>query len=250
MRENVLRAHVDPRAFIVPIALVALWAIASSLHLVDPHVIVPPATVAATLMQMLGGADYWTAVGSSLARVCGGFVIGGAGGLLVGVVLGVSRIAERIGAPTLHGARSVALFAWIPLLTAWFGDGEIPKVALIALAAFFPVALNTERGCRQVPAALLEVGRVLEFDRWTTVRRIVLPAASRSIITGLQLGLTTAWIGTIGAEYLIDQGTGIGIALSSARIDNRMDMILIYMLTLALMGLALNLVVRRNVVDD
>ncbi|MGA2396111.1 MAG: ABC transporter permease subunit, partial [Candidatus Lustribacter sp.] len=116
--------------------------------------------------------------------------------------------------------------------------------------AFFPVALNTERGCRQVSNALLEVGRVLEFDRWTTVRRIILPAASRSIVTGLQLGLTTAWIGTIGAEYLVDQGTGIGIALSSARIDNRMDIILIYMLTLALMGLALNLIVRRNVVDD
>ncbi|MGA2395800.1 MAG: hypothetical protein ABSH03_20885, partial [Candidatus Lustribacter sp.] len=114
-----------------------LWAIASSLRLVDPHLLVPPATVAATLVQMLGGADYWSAVGSSLARVCGGFVLGGAAGLVVGVVLGVSRIAERIGAPTLHGARSVALFAWIPLLTAWFGDGEVAKVALIALAAFF-----------------------------------------------------------------------------------------------------------------
>lgn len=245
-----MSAVIDPRSFVVPFVLLALWAIASAEHLVDPHVIVPPATVAATLVQMLGGADYRSAVGSSLARVCGGFALGGVAGIVAGVVLGVSRIAERIGAPTLHGARSVALFAWIPLLTAWFGNGEGAKVALIALAAFFPVALNTERGCRHVSKALLEVGRVLEFDRRTTVWRIILPAASRSIVTGLQLGLTTAWIGTIGAEYLIDQGTGIGIALSSARIDNRMDMILIYMVTLALMGLALNLVVRRNVVDD
>ncbi len=122
--------------------------------------------------------------------------------------------------------RQVALFAWIPLLTAWFGNGNTAEVILISLAAFFPAALNTEAGCRNAPNALREVGRVLEFGPREIVRRIIIPAAMPSIAAGLQIALTSAWIGTIGAEYLIDQGNGLGVFLSSARMDNRMDVVL------------------------
>jgi sulfonate transport system permease protein len=238
------------RAFVVPGALVLVWTAVAASHRVDPHLIVPLPTVAATLVHLVAGMEFWHALGASFARLLAGFALGAGGGIVAGVVLGVSRIAERVGAPTVHAGRQVALFAWIPLLTAWFGDGDLARILLVALAAFFPVALNTENGCRGVARELREVGRVLEFDRWATLRYIVLPAASRSIVTGLQLGLTTAWIGTIGAEYLINQGTGIGVALSGARLDNRMDVILVYMLALAVVGLVLNKIVQRKVVDD
>jgi sulfonate transport system permease protein len=240
------RPSVDRRALALPAVLIAAWAGVSAFGGVNPHLLVPPKVLGIAIAQSLAGPDYWVSVGSSLARLCVGFSVGAFVGIVVGLALGTSRIADRLGAPSLNGVRQIALFAWIPLLTAWFGDGEAAKVILIALAAFFPIALNTEIGRRQVARALHEVGRVIEFDRWTTLRHIILPGAVRSIATGLQIALTSAWIGTIGAEYLIDEGSGLGVALSSARIDNRMDLVLVYMITLALIGFGLTLVVRAG----
>jgi sulfonate transport system permease protein len=104
--------------------------------------------------------------------------------------------------------------------------------------------LNTESGCRNVPRGLIEVGRVLELDANTMLRRIVLPSARPAIVAGLTIGLAAAWIGTIGAEYLIDQGTGLGVYLVSARLDSRMDLVIVAMVTLGLIGLVLGAVLR------
>jgi sulfonate transport system permease protein len=171
-------------------------------------------------------------------------MIGSLAGVLLGIIAGCSPLAERFVAPSLNSVRQVALFAWIPLLTAWFGDGDTAKVILIAVAAFFPAALNTEIGCREAPAALIEVGRVFEFSYLARVRRIVLPSARPSIAAGLQIALTSAWIGTIGAEYLIDQGDGLGVFLASARMDNRMDVVLVCIVALGLIGYLLSTLLR------
>lgn len=246
MKAFALRSRFDGRALVLPAVLLAAWYVASVHGLLNADVLVPPQSVARAALHALGSADYWASLTSSLERLLLGFTIGSTAGVAAGITLGVSPLAGALGTPPLNAVRQVALFAWIPLLTAWLGEGETAKVALVALAAFFPAALNTEVGCHHTPRELLEVARVLEFGRWTTLRRVVLPAAVRSIAAGLQIALATAWIGTIGAEYLIDQGTGIGIALSSARLDDRMDLVLVDMATLALVGLALNAGIRRS----
>jgi sulfonate transport system permease protein len=235
-----LGLRVDRRSLVLPVVLVALWTAASASGIANPHVLVPPGTLLAAFASAVRSGDFWTAVGSSLARFGSGWAIGSLFGIAVGVAVGTYRPAERVIAPSLDSVRQVALFAWIPLLTAWFGDGEAAKVILIAVAAFFPVALNTESGCRTTPRALIEVGSVLEFDPWTMLRRVVLPSARPAISAGLTIALTSAWIGTIGAEYLIDEGNGLGVYLASARLDSRMDLVIVSMVTLGAIGLALN----------
>jgi len=218
--------------------------LASSTGRWNPHLLVPPQQLVAAVVESATNIEFWSAVGSSLLRLGAGWAIGSLAGVLIGVVAGCSLRAERFVAPSLNSLRQVALFAWIPLLTAWFGSGDIAEVILIALAAFFPSALNTEIGCREVPATLIEVGRVFEFGYWETVRRIVLPSARPAIAAGLQIALTSAWIGTIGAEYLIDQGAGLGVFLASARMDNRMDVVLVCIIALGLVGYLLSALLR------
>jgi sulfonate transport system permease protein len=238
------RSRVDPRSVALPLVCAVAWALASASGRWNPHLLVPPQQLAAAFAESAKNADFWLAVGSSLLRLIAGWAIGSMAGVLVGVIAGCSFVAERFIAPSLNSVRQVALFAWIPLLTAWFGSGDVAEVILIALAAFFPAALNTEIGCGEVPATLLEVGRVFEFSYWETVRRIVLPSARPSIAAGLQIALTSAWIGTIGAEYLIDQGAGLGVFLASARIDNRMDVVLVCIIALGLVGYLLSALLR------
>jgi sulfonate transport system permease protein len=237
-------ARIDRRGIVLPLVCAAVWATASATGHWNPHLLVPPQQLALAFSESLKSGDFWQAIGSSLLRLGAGWTAGSLAGVLLGGAVGCSPLAARFVAPSLNGVRQVALFAWIPLLTAWFGDSDTAKVILIAVAAFFPAALNTEIGCREAPAGLLEVGRVLEFDPLTTVRRIILPSARPSIAAGLQIALTSAWIGTIGAEYLIDQGAGLGVFLASARMDNRMDTVLVSIAALGLIGYTLSSLLR------
>ena len=169
-----------------------------------------------------------------------GFVIGAAPGLAVGALLGWSRWAERLVGLSFHTLKQISLFAWIPMLSMWFGLGDAAKVAFVAMAAFFPVVLNTLEGLRSVPREYLEVARVYEFSVWQTLRRVVAPAAAPSLFTGIQLSLIYSWLATLGAEYLLASGKGIGNTLIDGREHFWMDLVLFGVVVVGLVGFALN----------
>jgi sulfonate transport system permease protein len=237
------------RGFVLPGALLAAWAIAGSAPAGNSALFVPIDAVLRAGLESIENGELTGAVGATVARALVGWGVGSLLGFAFGLVLGLSRWGARIAAPTLHGARQVALFAWIPLLSAWLGNGEAMKTALIALSAFFPVLLSVEAGCRDVPLAYREVGRLLALDRWGEVTLVILPAAAPTIVSGLELGFTAAWIGTIGAEYLIGTGymnagaDGIGAFLAGARENARMDLVVVGILALAIIGFVLDRVV-------
>ncbi|MCB4771222.1 ABC transporter permease [Ancylobacter sp. Lp-2] len=234
------------RGALLPIALIAIWAAISAAGLVNPELFSPPQVVLHTAIEDFASGAVPFALAATLLRALIGSAIGISAGFLVGTLLGLSGIARRIGDPTINSARQIALFAWIPLLSAWFGNGELMKITLIALGAFFPMALAAEAGCRNVPVPYREIGRVLELDRLTTLRRIVLPAATPALLAGLELSLNIAWLGTFGAEYLIGtgyingMGDGLGAYLAAAREFARMDRVIVGVVSLAVVGLALD----------
>lgn len=182
------------------------------------------------------GRQIWKALWTSIIRVITGFTIGSSIGIALGLATGMSRRVKTTFSPSLHTLRQIALFAWIPLLTAWFGNGDTVKVLFIAIAAFFPVFLNTERGVQIVPVALREVAQVLHLTRYQRIRYLIIPAALPSINTGLELAMLTAWIGTVGAEYAIGTGIGIGSYLAASREVFRMDLVLAGVIILAITG--------------
>jgi sulfonate transport system permease protein len=186
------------------------------------------------------------AIAATLARALAGLVIGVFFGFAIGLAVGLWRPVDLILSPTIDSARQIALFGWIPLLSAWLGNGEAMKVTLIALGALFPMALATAAGCANVAKPFREVGRSLELDRSAEIRKIILPAAAPAIVAGLELSLNIAWLGTIGAEYLIGtgyingMGDGLGAYLAAAREFAHMDRVLVGVLALAIVGLSLD----------
>lgn len=234
------------KAFVLPAALVALWVGLDAAGRVNSNIFMSPLQVLATAVEGFLDGSIPGATGATLLRTLAGWVIGASTGLVVGVIIGLSGVARGLFNPLINSMRQIALFAWIPLLSAWFGNGETMKITLIALGAFFPMALGAQAGCYNVPVPFREVGRVLELDRWTTFQRIILPAATPSILTGLELSLNVAWLGTFGAEYLIGtgyingMGDGLGAYLAAAREYSRMDQVLLGVLFLGLIGLTLD----------
>ncbi len=233
------------RGGVIPLLGLALWWLAVRQGWSTSPLLVTPEKVWETAVDQFTGGKLFDALGASLWRDLVGFAIGASAGLLFGAALGASRLLDRLFGPSFHTLKQISLFAWIPLLSVWFGLGDAAKVAFLSLAAFFPVVLNTHEGIRSVPAELLEVARVLGFSRWQRWRRVILPAASPSIFAGIHLGLIYAWLATLGAEYLLVSGQGIGNTMIDGREHFRMDLVLFGVIVVGGVGFTLNWIAGR-----
>jgi sulfonate transport system permease protein len=233
------------RGLAVPAALVVLWAVTAHLGLVNRHILPPVEKVLLAPFLDPDGRNLWPALGISLARMLGGFAIGASAGLAIGLVMGMWRGADRAIGPSLNALRQITLFAWIPLLTAWFGASDAAKLVFVSLSAFFPMALNAYEGLRNVPRDYVEVADVLRLSRRRRIGRLLLPGALPAIALGLRLALIYAWIGTVGAEYAIGQGRGIGTFIAAGREQFRMDIVIVGVIALALIGLLANDLLRH-----
>lgn len=228
------------RGLAVPSFLVVGWMAFIHLH-GSSELVVPLERILAAPFTDEAGRNLWPSLAASIARFAGGFVIGAGAGTLVGLGLGMSETADRAVAPSITALRQIALFAWIPLLTAWFGNGETAKVIYIAMSAFFPAALNAQNGLRAISLQHLEVARVLRLSRRRRITRLLLPGALPSIFIGVQIALIGAWLGTVGAEYAMGNGRGIGTFIAQGREQFRMDIVAAGVIALALVGYAINL---------
>ncbi|POA65715.1 ABC transporter permease [Pseudomonas sp. GW531-T4] len=228
--------------WLLPLFLLALWQVANQLEWVDANILVSPLAVLQTTWNGLLDGSLSGGLGLSLRRTLGGLLLGGGLGFALGLLLGLSHLSERILGPILAAFRQIAIFAWVPLLTAWFGLGELAKWVFVALAAFFPLFIATQRSVANLSPQLTEAAQVLRLNLWQRLRRLVLPGAAPGIFAGLRLSLIYAWLGTIGAEYFMPSNGGIGSQMIGAQQLLRMDLILAGMLLVGLTGALLNLI--------
>lgn len=228
------------RGWVLPalILLVWWWAVASGWS-TSPLLVSPVAVWDRAVLQVSSG-ELWSALSASLWRNGRGFLIGASTGLALGVLLGWSRWADRLIGPSFHTLKQISLFAWIPMLSMWFGLGDGAKVAFIAMAAFFPMVINTTEGLRSVPREYIEVGRVYGFGVWQLLGRVIAPSAAPSVFTGVQLALIYSWLATLGSEYLMASGKGIGFTLIDGREHFWMDLVLFGVVVIGLVGYTLN----------
>ncbi len=232
------------RGLVVPTIAIILWWLGSRSGLFNSALLVPPAKVLDTAIEQFSSGQIWSALGASLARELTGFAIGTSFGLILGCLLGFSQLFNRMVGPSFNTFKQISLFAWIPLISVWFGLGDVAKVVFLSLAALVPVVVNTCDGIRSAPASLLEVARVYRYTRWQTIRCVILPAALPSIFTGIYLALIYSWLATIGAEYLLVAGQGIGNTLIEGSEHFRMDLVLFGMVVIGLVGWSMNALAR------
>lgn len=233
------------RGWLLPIGLVVAWELVTRLKLVNTLLLARPGAVLLSFREQLRDGDLLGQLLASLQRDLSGFAIGAAAGLALGTAMGLSRFFDRLVGPSFHAAKQVAIFAWIPLISLWFGIGEPAKVVFIALSAFYPVVVNTFEGIRSVGREHVEVARVFRFTRYQVLRKVILPGALPSIFAGLHLGLIYSWLGTLGAEYLLAAGPGIGNLMIEGREQFQMAKVLLGVIVAGGIGYGLNLLATK-----
>lgn len=229
----------------LPVVLLGLWEYTSHRDAAHAYAFVPLEQVVSALHEVLSDGELWNNLLGSLTRTSEGLGIGVVIGIAVGVLMASSRLALALINPLYQSIRQVPILGLTPLLSLWMGNGEPAKVFVIALAAFYPMVLNTYEGLHEVGVGYREVGSVYRFNRWQMLRRIYLPAALPSVLTGLQQAVPFAWISAVGAELLLNAGAGLGNLMMTAETGARMDLIVVCTLAISLLGIGMSQLVNR-----
>ncbi|KQO01119.1 ABC transporter permease [Paenibacillus sp. Leaf72] len=201
---------------VIPVCVLLLWQWASWSGAADPKLFPAPSSIFGDLFAMLLSGELYYHIRISVVRAALGFLLGGSLGLLIGLLVGMYVKVEELVDPTVQMLRTVPLLSITPLFILWFGFGELSKVLLIAMGAFFPLYVNTFLGVRGVDKKLFDVARVLEFSRYKQVTKLMLPAALPNVLLGLRLSLSIAWLCLVVAE-LMGADSGVGYLIQDAR---------------------------------
>jgi len=229
--------------WISPLALLLLWEAGSRSGLIPAHVLAAPSTVLRSLWSLVVSGELLANLTVSLARVLAGLAIGVAVGSALALTAGLSRLGEGLVDPPLQMLRTLPALALTPLFIVWFGIGETPKVALIALGVTFPIYLNLFNGIRGVDVKLIEAGRTLGLSHSELIREVVLPAALPSFLVGFRYALSVSVLVLVVAES-INASAGLGYLINNARDYLRTDIIVVCLVLYALLGLGADNLVR------
>lgn len=210
------RRRFSYKGLILPVALLIVWEIAGTAGQISPTVLPTPRVIIRELVQLAQSGELFLHLRVSLWRAALGFLLGGTLGFLLGLWSGFSRLTEKRLDPTLQMLRTIPHLAITPLFILWFGFGELSKILLIALGAFFPLYVNTFLGIRSVDAKLMEVARVLEYDTRSRIVKLVVPSALPNVLLGVRLSLGAAWLGLVVAE-MMGSSAGVGYLIMDAR---------------------------------
>jgi sulfonate transport system permease protein len=226
-----------------PAVLVALWHVLSVSGVLPETVLAGPKTVVSSTIDLLASGELQAAMWTSLRRAFSGLLIGGTIGVTLAILSGLSRFGEDMIDATVQMLRTVPTVALIPLLIIWFGIGEAPKIALIAIATAFPLYINVYAGIRNVDVNLVEAGRTLGLSGAGLVRHVVLPGALPNALVGLRYAMAVAWLALVFGEQ-VNATAGIGYLMSNAREFFQTEVIVVCLAVYALLGLGVDLTIR------
>jgi len=232
------------RSIAVIAAALAVWEIVCRAAHVSPAILPPPSQVARKWWEYLVTGELPRDAVATLLRVFVGFAIGAGLALPLGLWMGARNRVYELFNPIVQLLRPIPPIAFIPLAILWFGLGNPPAFFLISLGAFFPVLMNTIAGVRTVDAIYVRAAQNLGAPARTLFWRVLLPGAMPSILSGMRVGIGVAFIVVIVAE-MIAVNSGLGYRILEAREYFWSDKILAGMISIGLIGLAIDTVMAR-----
>jgi sulfonate transport system permease protein len=228
---------------VLPIGLFVAWWILTVTNAIPPTTLATPSATWDAFVDLLRHQDLIGDVGISVRRALLGLALGAGVGLILGIIVGLYRLGEELFDASMQMLRTVPYPALIFLFIVWFGVGELSHVLLIALATLFPMYLNTYNGVRNVDRRVVEAARSFGVEGWQLVRRVVVPLAMPSIMTGLRFSAGISVIALVFTES-IGASQGIGYLVSQANSLDQIPNLMVCIFIYALIGISADISVR------
>lgn len=190
-------------------AIAAVWEVVARSGLLYQDVVPPLEKVAMALVTLIVTPATYYHLGVTAWEVLTGFALGFLAGVAFGVPMGARRLFGDAVGPYVDGFATAPKIIFLPIAMLAFGIGIASKIALAALSAFFPVAIVTAAGVRQIDPVLVRVGRSFRLSAWQMATRIYLPAMRPALVTSMRLGFGLAVVGTLLGEIKLSNA-GLG----------------------------------------
>ncbi len=223
------------------VTVLAIWQIYGAR--IDPVLFTTPSAVASAAVTMIASGELWTYLAPSLVVLVLGLTAAAVIGIATGLLLArfwVLDVALGIYITFLYSIPSVAL---VPLIVLWAGYETTAKVIILFLFAFFPMAINTYQGVKNVDPRLVEVGRSFRCSERQLWFNIVLPGALPFIVTGLRLAVGRGLIGMVLAD-LYTAISGIGYLIVRTASTYQVNKMFVPIVTLGILGVTLTALLR------
>ena len=219
--------------------VIALWALTGALHLISDTALPSPWATADTFGHLLGQGGFWAAVGTTLRDAVVGLLTAAVIGVPLGLVTGTYAAAEESSRLLVDFLRSFPVIALLPVFLLVLGSTASMKQTVVFIACVFPVFLQAQYGARSVPPMIAETVRAYRIPRLLRFRRVILPSATPSIMTGLRLAATTSVLVAIGVEILTTL-PGIGHEVTQEQQSGNSDAAFAFIFTAGLVGYGIN----------
>lgn len=201
------------------IVIIVLWQWISG-KWIEAWLISSPLRIAEQLWMVVASGEIWPHVIATVTAVAVGFPIGVISGIMFGYFMGRYRFLADLLGPYVMGLYGIPKVGFAPLFIIWFGIGISSKIALVMLISFFFNFFNTYAGVRYLDHDMIDYAQLLGAKGATVTFRVVLPAISPSIITGIRVSGPLAVTGAIVGEYIAARaGLGHFVRESSQMLD-------------------------------
>lgn len=234
MRPDTLKGLVGPALLIVAAEIAGRMV---DLQYSDS--LAPPSAIVMAFFEAVGDGSLPVATKDTLMTAFAGLAIGGSIGLLIGIVLGLLPVADRLMEVTIESIRPIPSIAVLPIALIALGFGYRLEITIVAFACLWPLLILTRAAVRGVEPRLMEVSRSLCLTPAARVMKIVVPAALPRIFVAFRLATGIALIVAVTVEIAINP-LGLGHGIMTAQQALRPDMMLAYLVWLGIVGYGLN----------
>ena len=219
-----------------PIGLIVLWQILIVLGIGDRRFIPAPSDIAQRFVTLVANGELPWHVAATLYRVFLGYVIGAIPGIVVGLLMAMFKPVRVFFDPLIAALFPIPKIALMPLLLLAFGLGDASKVALVAIAVFFPVVVNTYVGAANIEKIYWDVAKNYGASQSVMFTRIVFFGALPMIFAGLRIALAVSFIVLVASEFVATK-SGIGYLIWNSWELLQVDVMFVGIVTIGVLGL-------------
>lgn len=221
------------------LVLLGVWQMVSQLHVYSEYLFPSPLAVALGAVELFNSGDLWQYIWVSLLRFGAGYVAAAFLALPLGLLFGRCQLLWSAIDPLVQVLRPVSPIAWFPLISLWFGIGNLPAVVIIFIAAFYPILLSTVVAVRNVPPLYLKVANNFGASQRKILWDVIVPAAFPQITVGLHIAIGSAWVFLVAGEML-GVRSGLGYLIIDSRNNLRTDLVIVGIVLIGVSGLVID----------
>ena len=235
-------------SLVTAVILIGLWFLVTGMGWVKPLFLPPPSAVwGKFVLAVTDGVSNSTLLQhtlASLGRVLGAFFLALVVAVPLGILMGVNRVVRGILDPVIEFYRPLPPLAYLPLIIIWLGIGEFPKVFLIFLAIFAPMAIAARSGVRSVSTEQIHAAYAMGASKFQVIFHVILKAALPEIFTGMRIGIGVGWTTLVAAE-MVAASRGLGFMVLNSAEYLASDAVIMGIIVIGILAFAFDLLIRR-----